>query len=172
MEVVVGLVGRAHGIRGEVGVDVRTDEPERRFGPGTRLLTAPESVGPLTVERARWYGTKLLMSFAEIHDRTAAEALRGVRLLVEVDDDERPADPDEYYDRQLVGLAVQDVAGSLLGSVRGLLHLPGQDLLAVVAADGREVLVPFVTALVTDVDVAGGRVVVDPPRGLFDAVED
>jgi 16S rRNA processing protein RimM len=171
VEVVVGRVGRAHGIRGDVGIDVRTDEPERRFAPGAVLRTTPESAGPLTVERARWHSGRLLVTFVDVADRTAAEALRGVELVVDVDPAEQPDDPDEYYDRHLVGLTARDPAGAVLGVVHEVVHMPGQDLLAVTAQDGREVLVPFVAAIVVEVDVGGGTMVVDPPHGLFNGAE-
>ncbi len=168
MEVVVGRVGRAHGIRGDVGAEVRTDEPERRFAPGTVLTTDPASFGPLTVSRSRWHSGRLLLAFEQVTDRTGAEALRGVELVVEVDPTERPADPEEHYDRHLRGLEARTPDGRLLGRVSDVVHLPAQDLLEVTDAAGRAVLVPFVSALVPEVDVTGGRVVVDPPVGLFD----
>lgn len=172
MEVVVGRIGRAHGIRGDVGVEVRTDEPERRFVAGAVLRTEPEAAGPLTVTRARRHGGRLLVTFDEVSDRAAAEALRGVALLVDVDLGERPEDPEEYYDRHLVGLAVHDRKGRALGRVDEVVHLPAQDLLAVTVHDGRQVLVPFVAAIVPTVDVAAGRLVVDAPPGLLDDDED
>jgi 16S rRNA processing protein RimM len=168
MQVVVGRVGRAHGVRGDVAVEVRTDEPERRFAPGAVLTTEPESAGPLTVRRSRWHSGRLLLSFERVDDRTTAEALRGVELVVTVDPSERPADPEEHYDRHLRGLTVHRPDGLLLGRVSDVVHLPAQDLLEVTDPSGRPVLVPFVAALVPEVDVPGGRVVVDPPAGLFD----
>lgn len=165
---VVGRIGRAHGLRGEVAVDVRTDDPEGRLGPGSVLRTEPESVGPLTVESGHVHSGRLLLRFAGIEDRSAAEGLRGVRLVVEVDDDERPEDPEDFYDHQLIGLAVDQVDGTPVGAVSDVLHLPGQDVLAVRRPDGREALVPFVTEIVPVVDLDAGRVVVDPPPGLLD----
>lgn len=168
MDVVVGRVGRAHGVRGEVAVEVRTDEPARRFADGTELATDPAAAGPLTVARSRWHGRRFLVAFAEVGDRGAAEELCGVRLLLAVDPAERPADPDEYYDRQLVGLAAHAPTGTRLGVVTEVVHLPGQDLLAVTDPNGNEVLVPFVRAIVVEVDVPAGRLVVDPPAGLLE----
>jgi 16S rRNA processing protein RimM len=168
MQVVVGRIGRPHGILGQVSVEVRTDEPERRLAPGTTVATDPESAGPLTIADGRVHSGRLLLRFEGYDDRTAAERLRGILLVAEIDPDERPADPEEFYDHQLVGLAVQTVAGAALGVVAEILHLPGQDVLAVRREDGREVLVPFVSELVPTVDVDGGRVVVDPPPGLVD----
>lgn len=168
MRVVVGRIGRAQGIRGEVNVEPRTDEPETHFAPGSVLWTDPGVVGPLTVASLRWQGPRLVVHFAGVGDRNGAEALRGVLLEAERAESARPADPDEFYDHQLVGLAAVDPTGAPLGVVTEVVHLPAQDLLAVRTPDDREVLVPFVTALVPAVDLEAGRVVVDPPGGLFD----
>ena len=171
LEVVVGRIGKPHGIRGEVTVDVRTDEPERRFADGTRLRAEPPkgSASPLTsltVLSTRWHQTRLLAVFEEIPDRNAAEAARGIVLHVTIDATESPEDPDEFYDHQLVGLAAYDTDGTLLGEVRALVHGGAQDLLTVRTVDGRDALVPFVKALVPDVDLAGGRVVIADRPGL------
>lgn len=163
---VVGRIGRPHGVRGEVTVDVRTDDPEGRFAAGTRIATDPASTGPLTVERARWHSGRLLLRFAGIDDRDAAEILRGTWLVVDSGDIPPSADPDEYHDQELIGLAVVTTGGADVGEVAGVLH-HGQDLLVVRGPAG-ETLVPFVAALVPEVDVAGGRLVIDPPPGLLD----
>ncbi len=170
IEVVVGRIGKPHGIRGEVTIDVRSDEPERRFWPGARLLAEPPRGSAfahqiLTVRRARWHQSVLLVAFDELLDRTAAESARGVVLRTAVRTDETPDDPEEFYDHQLEGLAAYDVAGTPLGEVVGLLH-GAQDLLRIRTTDGREALVPFVAALVPEVDVAGGRVVIADRPGL------
>src|SRR5579884_2179947 len=123
MQLVVGRIGRAHGIKGEVTVEVRTDEPELRLAPGAVLATDPPSAGPLTVESGRVHSGRLLLRFAGVGDRTAAEALRGTLLIAEVDPDERPEDPDEYYDHQLVDLDVVTVSGEPVGRVTEVLHL-------------------------------------------------
>jgi 16S rRNA processing protein RimM len=170
IEVVVGRIGKPHGIRGEVTLDVRSDEPDRRFAPGA-VLRAQAPAGSafphraLTVATTRWHQQTLLVTFDELGDRNAAEGARNVVLHADVPADEQPDDPDEFYDHQLVGLAVHDVDGTLLGEVTGLVH-GAQDLLAVKAVDGRATLVPFVAALVPEVDVAGGRVVVADRPGL------
>lgn len=168
MLLTVGRVGRAQGVRGEVVVDVRTDDPDLRFAPGIVLVTDPARVGPLTVGRTRWQGAKLVVRFRNTPDRAAAEALHGVLLQVEVAEDARPDDPDEYYDHQLVGLAVVTTDGTAVGEVAEVLHLPAQEVLAVRRLDGGEALVPFVAAIVPEVDLAGRRVVLDPPAGLLD----
>ncbi|KAA1419626.1 ribosome maturation factor RimM [Nocardioides humilatus] len=176
MEVVVGRIGKPHGIRGEVTIDVRTDEPEKRYIPGVRLLAQPPrgsafSHATLQVRRIRWHQSVLLVAFDELSDRNEAEAARGVVLRAVVQDDEVPDDPDEYYDHQLIGLAAHDVDGTLLGEVSGLVH-GAQDLLQIKTPDGRDALVPFVEALVPEVDIAGGRVVIADRPGLVTPFED
>ncbi len=175
MRLVVARVGRAHGIRGEVTVEVRTDVPDERFVPGVRLHVtgghALAGVEALTLATVRDHNGTLLLTFDEVLDRTAAEALRGAVLEADVPDD--PGEPDAWYDHQLVGLRVLDPAGAAIGEVVAVEHPPAQDLLVVRRGDtGAEVLVPFVKAMVPVVDVAGRRVQVDPPEGLLDAQED
>lgn len=186
-EVVVGRLGRPHGIRGELTVELRTDEPERRFADGAVLLvrrptgTAPgsgQSTGPaarherLTVGETRWHQDRLLVSFHEIPDRTAAEGARGLLLVVTVDPEETPADPEEFYDHQLVALSVVTTDGREAGTVVEVLHSGAQDLL-VVRREGRDdALVPFVSALVPEVDLAAGRVVVADRPGLLEPLPD
>jgi 16S rRNA processing protein RimM len=169
--VVVGRIGRPHGIRGEVTVEVRTDTPDLRFAPGSVLATEPARLGPLTVAAARWHSGRLLLSVAGVDDRTGAEALRGIVLSAEVPDDEVPEDPEEFFDHQLRGLAVVDTRGTAIGVVDDVVHLPGQDLISVRREGGREVLVPFVAELVPEIDVDAGRIVIDPPPGLLNLDE-
>jgi 16S rRNA processing protein RimM len=171
VEVVVGRIGKPHGLRGEVTVDVRTDEPERRFARGSTLRAEPppgsaSSLRRVTVAGSRWHQSVLLVTFEEVLDRTAAEAARGIVLHASIPAGESPEDPDEFYDHQLVGLAAYDEDGTALGTVAGLVHGGAQDLLRIATPDGREALVPFVKALVPEVDVAGGRVVVADRPGL------
>lgn len=168
MRVVVGRVGRAHGLRGAVTVDVRTDDPDHRFAPGAVLDVEGGAGGTLTVTSSHWHSGRLLVTFDGANDRTGAEALRGTLLAVDVSDDEPPIDPDEFYDHHLVGLRAQSPAGETLGVVTDVVHLPAQDLLSIRReGDGGEALVPFVAAIVPAVDVAGGFVVVDAPAGLL-----
>lgn len=159
----VGQIGRAHGIKGEVSVEPRTDEPERRFAAGAVLETAS---GPLTVTGSRNHQGRLLVRFEGIADRTAAEEARGTELTVPVVAGEAPADPEEFYDHQLLGLRVETVDGALVGELDRIEHNAAQDLLVIRTPD-REVLFPFVTALVPEVDVAGGRIVLDDRPGLL-----
>jgi 16S rRNA processing protein RimM len=176
IDVLVGRIGKAHGLRGDVTINVRTDEPERRFAPGSVLLVeAPQgsatTLRELTVASHRWHSSVLLVRFEEIPDRTAAEGARGIVLYARVAADATPDDPDEYYDHQLVGLTAYDVDGTVLGEVTGLVH-GAQDLLEIKATDGRSTLVPFVKQLVPEVDVPGGRVVVADRPGLVTPLED
>ena len=167
MQLVVGRIARAHGIAGQVAVDVRTDAIEERFAPGTVLETEPAERGPLTVTSARWHSGRLLVAFAEIADRTTAEAMRGTLLVA--DSATSPAGDDgEWWDHQLIGLEALTPAGERIGEVVDIGHPPGNDLLVVRRTGGGEVFVPFVAAIVPVVDVAGGRVVIDPPDGLLD----
>ncbi|MBO9520172.1 MAG: ribosome maturation factor RimM [Nocardioidaceae bacterium] len=166
---VVGRIGKPHGLKGEVSVEPRTDEPERRFAAGASLQVErprPGAGGTLTVRASRWHSGRLLVTFEEITDRNAAEAARGTVLVVPVDPDEQPEDPEEFYDHQLVGLAVESPDGTRLATVTRVEHTGAQDLL-VLDVDGRSVLFPFVQALVPLVDVRGGRVVVDDRPGLL-----
>ena len=177
IEVVVGRIGKPHGIRGEVTVEVRTDEPERRFAPGTTLRAEPRPgsasrLTSVTVTRTRWHQGHLLATFEELTDRTSAEAARGLLLHTEVDATETPDDPDEFYDHQLVGLTAYDEEGRTLGEVVALVHGGAQDLLTIRTPDRRDTLVPFVKALVPEVDVAGGRVVVADRPGLVTPLDD
>ncbi|MBA3529677.1 MAG: ribosome maturation factor RimM [Propionibacteriaceae bacterium] len=170
VEVVVGVVGRPHGLRGEIAIDLRTDEPERRFAAG-QVVRSEDGRMSLTVESARDHSGRLLVTFTELPDRSAVEAVRGMRLVVDVDSAETPSDTAEFYDRQLVGLRVLDAAGTDVGHVGAVIHLPAQDTLEVVT-DGGSRLVPFVLDLVPDVDLEGGFVrLADVPGLLADEDE-
>ncbi len=168
---VVGRVGKPHGLRGEVTVEVRTDEPERRYADGAvlRVEAPPGSAFPhpaLTVGSTRWHQSALLATFSELSDRTAAESARGVLLHAEIPADATPEDPDEFYDHQLVGLRADDVTGERLGEITAVVHGAAQDLLSVRTDDGRDALVPFVAALVPEVDLTARRVVIADRPGL------
>jgi 16S rRNA processing protein RimM len=168
MDLVVGRVGKPHGVNGAVTVEVRTDDPDARFAPGSSLRTDPAERGPLTVESVHPRSGGLVLGFAGVGSREEAEALRGTVLVVDSAELPEITDSDEWYDHQLVGLAAVDPAGTALGEVADVVHSPASDLLVVRDADGREHLVPFVRDMVPAVDVPGGRVVVDAPEGLFD----
>ncbi|MEU5344279.1 MULTISPECIES: ribosome maturation factor RimM [unclassified Streptomyces] len=168
MQLVVARVGRAHGIKGEVTVEVRTDEPELRLAPGAVLATDPASAGPLTIETGRVHSGRLLLRFEGVRDRNGAEALRNTLLIADVDPDDKPEDPDEYYDHQLMDLDVVLKDGTEVGRITEISHLPSQDLFVVERADGTEVLIPFVEEIVVDIDLEKQRAVIDPPPGLID----
>ncbi|WP_405611713.1 ribosome maturation factor RimM [Streptomyces sp. NBC_01511] len=168
MQLVVARIGRAHGIKGEVTVEVRTDEPELRLGPGAVLATEPASTGPLTIETGRVHSGRLLLRFAGVSDRTGAEALRNTLLIAEVDPQDMPEDPDEYYDHQLMDLDVVLGDGTEVGRITEITHLPSQDLFIVERPDGTEVMIPFVEEIVTEIDLVEQRAVIDPPPGLID----
>jgi 16S rRNA processing protein RimM len=170
VEVVVGVVGRPHGVHGEVAVEPRTDEPDRRFAAGQELRVEGSS-RPFTVASVRHHDGRLLIAFVGLTDRTAAEAIRGVRLVADVDPDERPVEPVEFYDRQLVGLRVQTPDGADVGVVISVLHPPAQDLLEIKTANQIR-LVPFVAALVPDVDLDGGVLTVANLAGLLSEDEE
>jgi len=166
VEVVVATIGRAHGLRGEVSIECRTDEPERRFAPG-QVLRAEADSRTFTIESCRNHAGRLLIRFQELRDLTAAEAAGGLVLVTRVDPDERPAEAEEFFDRQLMGLRVLDDAGSDVGLVAGVLHLPAQDVLEV--DTGKELrLIPFVAALVPQVDLAAGHLRLAPVGGLLE----
>jgi 16S rRNA processing protein RimM len=168
VQLVVGRVVRAHGIAGEVAVDVRTDSPEVRFADGAAVDTDPPERGPLTVRRTRWHSGRLLVCFDGVGDRSAAEALRGTLLVADSSTSPRGDDPDEFWDHQLAGLVAVTTEGATLGEIAEVAHPPGADVLVIRTTDGAELLVPFVRAIVPEVDVARGRVVVDPPEGLLE----
>jgi 16S rRNA processing protein RimM len=169
---VIGAVIRPHGVRGEVVVDIRTDEPAERFVPGSVLVTDPADAGPLTIEGVRSHTTggrtRLIVAFEDILDRDAADALRGVKLQVDSDTLGPTEDPDEFHDHQLVGLRAVDEAGEPLGEVVRVDHAPASDLLVVRRPTGGEALVPFVRAIVPRVDLEAGQVVLTPPAGLLE----
>lgn len=172
--IVVGRIGRPHGIKGEVSVDPRTDEPDRRFADGAVLMSENKRPGAdrgpvpstLTVAGSRWHSGRLLVRFEEIADRNAAEDARGTQLSIDLDSDERPEDPEEFYDHQLVGLRVITTEGREVGTLKEILHGSAQDLL-VISTDGPDALVPFVSQLVPEVDVPGGRILVAEIPGLL-----
>jgi 16S rRNA processing protein RimM len=222
MQLVVGRVTRPHGVRGEVSVEVRTDDPDLRFAVGRVMATDPAAAGPLTVESVRWHSGRLLIRFAGIADRNQAEELRGTWLTLDSAEVGPTGDPDEFHDHELIGLAVVTTLGEPVGRVTDVRHF-GQDLLVIEPAPARspagpgtgaaevstagpeagaaevgpvptgpaqagrgpggpalaaraqprnalgsELLVPFVAALVPEVDVAAGRLVIDPPPGLLE----
>lgn len=160
---------RAHGLRGEVVLDVHTDVPDTRFAPGS-VLTARRPGEPdrvLTVISLRPHSGRLLVQFAEAPDRDAAESLRGLRLLVAASV-APPEDPDEFHVHQLEGLRAELEDGTVVGTVGDVVHGPAGELLVLVRKGAADALVPFVHAIVPIVDLAAGRLVLTPPEGLLD----
>ena len=172
MDLAVGRIVKSHGVRGEVVVDVRTDDPDARFAPGTVLRgRLPRGAGErtFTVVSAREHGDRLLLRLDGIDDRTGADDLRGVVLVVDADSVTSGDDPDEFYDHEIIGVPVRTVTGDDIGTLADVLHLPGGDTLVVAVGEGdqrREVLVPFVAEFVPTVTTE--LVEIDPPDGLLD----
>ena len=168
----VGRLVKAHGLKGALKLELYTDDPEGRFTPGASFtLQVPESSPwhgkPLTVREFRWMNSHPVAFFEGVEDRASAEELVRAILWIDQDPQDAPTEDDAWYDHQLVGLdVVRD--GKTVGRVIRVDHFPAQDLLVVRAPGDREILVPFVKAIVPEVDVAGGRVLVTPPAGLFE----
>lgn len=167
MQLQVARIGKPHGIRGEVTVQVLTDAPADRFVPGTQFVVEPASAGPLTIEGARWNKDILLLAFEEILDRNQAETVRGAKLFIETDGLADDDDDEGWYEHELVGLEAR-VGSQVVGTVTALQTLPVQDLLTVKTPAGEEILIPFVEQIVPEVDVAGGFILITPPAGLFE----
>ncbi|WP_395307195.1 ribosome maturation factor RimM [Mycobacterium sp. AMU20-3851] len=173
MELVIGRVAKAHGVTGEVVVEVRTDDPAARFVPGAVLRGRKPRGGPernYVIESVREHAGRLLIRLTGVGDRNAADEMRGTLFLIESAELPPIDDPDEFYDHELVGLAVRTTDGTSVGTVAEVLHTAAGELLSVKTAEGREVLVPFVSAIVTAVSRTEG-VQIDPPDGLLN-IED
>jgi 16S rRNA processing protein RimM len=164
MDLVIARIGRAHGLGGEVSVELRTDIPEERFVIGAVLQTDPAAAGPLTLASTRHDSGRWFLRFAEATSREDAEGLRGVLLVVEQEESD---EEDAWYPYELIGLRAERPTGEVVGTVSGIEHPPAHDLLVIREPGGTTARIPFVAVMVPVVDVAGGRVVVDPPFGLF-----
>ncbi|MGU3498944.1 ribosome maturation factor RimM [Mycobacterium sp. C31M] len=174
MELVIGRVAKAHGVTGEIVVEVRTDDPAERFAPGASLRGRKPRGGPertYQIETVREHAGRLLVRLTGVADRNAADEMRGTLFLVDSGDLPAIDDPDEFYDHQLEGLAVRTVDGTAVGTVGEVLHTAAGELLSVKTPEGTEILVPFVSAIVTAVSLADGTVEIDPPDGLLN-IED
>src|SRR5699024_5978569 len=160
----IATIGAPHGLRGQVRLRLHTDDPAGRLAAGTTLTSesGPLTVASLQRRESQWYAT-----FEGHPDRTAVEALRGIVLLAEPE-----PEPDAWYPHELAGLSAEDPGGHVLGRILGLEHYPAHDVLVLKETSGHRTLVPFVAAIVPEVDVAGGRVVIDPPHGLLAADAD
>ncbi|QQB14030.1 ribosome maturation factor RimM [Brevibacterium casei] len=164
MDTVIARLGKPHGIRGEFTVEVRTDRPEERLVPGMTFATDPD-IGELTLKSARWHRDRLLLTFDEVADRTRAEEIRNTLILSPQDDEDD--DAEAWYLDDLIGLAAF-VGETQVGEVVDVTNGTAQDLLHLRHVDGHEVLVPFVAAIVPDVDIEAGRIMLTPPAGLLD----
>lgn len=167
----VGRLTKAHGLKGAIKIELYTDDPARRFVPGAVFTLQVPTSSPwhgktLELAELKWFNSHAVAFFKDVPDRTTAETLIKAILWVDQDLAESPEEEDAWFDHQLVGLAVMR-DGVKVGVVSLVDHLPAQDLLHV-TTDAGEVLVPFVKAIVPDVDLPGGRLVVDPPEGLLD----
>lgn len=167
MDLVVGRLGRPHGVHGEISVEVRTDEPELRFAKGSKL-SLKESNNQVTVLSSRWHQEKMLVKFEEITDRDLANEIKGKTLTIKIDPNSIETKKDQYYEFQLAGLKVIDKNDKTLGQIKEVITNLAQDLLVVETVDKREVLVPFVKQIVTNVDLEKKLIIMDPPTGLFD----
>jgi 16S rRNA processing protein RimM len=168
---VVGRIGRAHGVLGEVTIEIRTDLPDERFFIGATLTTDPVERGPLTIESVRDHNGILLLKFKEASDRTAVEKLRDTLLMADVDMADEAVVEGEYHVQQLVGLEVVDTSGNAFGELADVLNLPGQDVLAINTPNG-EVLIPFVREFVPTVDLENRKITIAPPEGLLGAADE
>ena len=161
MRLLVGRVGRAHGILGEATIEVRSDDPGSRFAVGEKLQS--DEHGDLTITSGRVHNGILLLGFAGYSDRNQIEKLRNTLLYAEVDINEVREDADDYHVLQLIGCQAFLENGLLFGEVTDVINLPSQDLLAIKTPDN-EVLIPFVRQLVPIVDITAKRLVVIPPN--------
>ena len=165
MDTVLARLGKPHGIKGEFTVEVRTDRPDERLTPGSTFATDPD-IGTLTLKSARWHRDRLLLAFAEVPDRNRAEEIRNTLILAEQETEED--DEDAWYLDDLIGLSVfadEEKVGEIVDVTNGV----AQDLIHLKHVEGHEVLIPFVTAIVPEVDIEGGRITITPPAGLLEA---
>jgi 16S rRNA processing protein RimM len=163
LQLVVGRIGRAHGVLGEATVQVQTDDPDVRFKVGAKLSL--DNGKDLTIRSARWHNQILLLAFDGIIDRNQIEELRDQMISAEVDI--TSLSPGEYHYQQLLGCQVFLQSDELIGEVDEIVKLPGQDLLSV-AKNGKKVLIPMVKKIIISIDVSTKKIVVDPPEGLLD----
>ena len=163
MQLVVGRIGRAHGVQGEATIELRTDDPDIRFAVGQTLTLADGR--SLKIRGNRWHNQILLLSFLGINDRNQVEELRDQLLYAEVDTNS--TQPGEYHFQQLIGASVLLPDGSNLGLVSEIVQLPGQDLLSVSTQNG-EVLIPMVKQIIISIDVDKKIIKINPPEGLLD----
>ena len=163
MQLVVGRIGRAHGVIGEATIEVRTDDADLRFAVGNEVIL--ENGKKLIIKSSRWHNQVLLLSFDGISDRNQIEELRDQLISAEVDTSAMA--PGEYHYQQLIGSQVFLQSGDQVGVVGEIVKLPGQDLLSI-DKGGSQVLVPMVKQIIISIDVAAKKIVINPPEGLLD----
>ena len=163
MQLVVGRIGRAHGVLGEATVQVQTDDPDLRFKVGAKLIL--DNGKDLIIRSARWHNQILLLAFDGVVDRNQIEELRDQMISAEVDI--TSLSPGEYHYQQLLGCQVFLQNDELIGEVDEIVKLPSQDLLSVVK-NGKKVLIPMVKKIIISIDIFTKKIVVDPPEGLLD----
>ena len=163
MQLVVGRIGRAHGVLGEATIEVQTDDPDIRFQIGNKLTL--DDGKQLTIRSSRWHNQILLLAFDGVTDRNQIEELRDQLISSDIDLDSLA--PGEYHFQQLIGCEVFQQNGELIGAVDEIVKLPGQDLLSVNRA-GAQVLIPMVKQIIIEIDVSAKKIVVNPPEGLLD----
>jgi 16S rRNA processing protein RimM len=170
MELTIGRVVKAHGVTGEVVVEVRTDDPEIRFALGAALRAKgpDDDEGNYVIEAVRVHGGRLLVRLEGVADRDAADSLRGRLFVIDSEDLPPIEERDTYYDHQLEGLRVRTTAGRDIGTVAEVLHTAAGELLAVNRDEAGELLVPFVSAIVISVSLDSRIVEIDPPEGLLE----
>jgi 16S rRNA processing protein RimM len=170
MELTIGRVVKAHGVTGGVVVEVRTDDPEIRFAPGAvlRAKGPDDDERNYVIEAVRTHGGRLLVRLEGVADRDAADALRGRLFVIDSEDLPPIEEPDTYYDHELEGLRVRTTAGRDIGTVAEVLHTAAGELLAIKRVEAGELLVPFVSAIVTSVSLDSRIVEIDPPEGLLE----
>lgn len=166
--VLVGRVVKPHGLRGEVLIRALTENPDR-FAAGAELMLGPDldSAEPVTVEASRNHKGALLVWFEGVGSIEEAESLRDWLIFIDSSELGELDDEDAFWEHEMVGLQVVDAAGRPLGTVAEVFTRPAQDLWSIDTPSG-EVLFPAAKQLVVSVDLESGKVVLDPPEGLFE----
>ena len=167
--VIIGEITRMHGLRGEVRVTPLTDDPDRfhRLAECVLWDASRDERQTRRIATARHHGAAVVIRFAGCETADAAAALAG-RFIAVPRADALPPPPGRFYPWQLAGCRVVTEDGKEVGRVSGIEHTPAQDLWVVTDAGGAERLIPAVAEIVTDVDLAGRRVVIRPPEGLLE----
>lgn len=171
----VGRLTKPHGLKGAIKLELFTDNPEVRFAPGSTFSVQVPDDSPwfgktITIRELKWFNEHPVGFFEEIADRTAAESIVKAILWIDQSEAESLVEPDAWYGHQLAGLSVRR-DGQEIGTVTEVQHFPAQDILVVKTPRG-EVLVPFVSAIVPEVNIEERFISVTPPLGLFETLDD